>query len=405
MNLASNGQVEYLGETGSLFRIALRNALLTLVTLGIYRFWARTRERKYMWSAIRADGSHLEYSGNGLEKFLGFLIAVAFLAVYLGVFQLLLTFLGYSLFEEDPQLGLIPGLGFSLAPLLVLPLIFYAQYRARRYVLSRTRWRGIRFGAEKAAWRYVGIALWNLFLTVITLGILYPRMVFKLEEFRTNHSYYGDAKLHQGGRWPMLYKAAKQFFVGLGLFVVAIILLVMGEAQSADGLLAIGGILFFIAYFWLILGGMAFGVNAWRMMANEKTLGDAVTFTSDVKTSEVVGRYVGGFILISLVVGAVVAVAAFIFGGVVSTFDPADPEFGQTTGVIGLVAFVVLYLGVMVAISVLTLIWITQPILEKYVTTLTINNAQALNDISQRDGDDFAEAEGFADALDVGAAI
>ncbi|MEM7240801.1 MAG: DUF898 family protein [Pseudomonadota bacterium] len=405
MNLASSGQVEYSGETGPLFKIALANAVLTLLTLGIYRFWARTRERKYMWSAIRADGSHLEYSGNGLEKFLGFLIAVAFLAVYLGVFQLLLTFLGYSFFEEDAQLGLIPGLGFSLAPLIILPLIFYAQYRARRYVLSRTRWRGIRFGAEKAAWRYVGVALWNLFLTVITLGILYPRMVFKLEEFRTNHSYYGDAKLHQGGRWPMLYKAARQFFIGLGLLILGILLTIIGEVQGASTLTGAGGVLFFVANFWIIIGGMAFGVNAWRMMANEKRLGEVVTFTSTVKTSEVVGRYIGGFILIGVIVSIFVGVAALLFGGLVSAFDPADPDFGQTTGAIGLVGFIVLYLGVLISVSVLTLVWITQPILEKYVTTLTINNAQALNDISQREGDDFVEAEGFADALDVGAAI
>lgn len=29
----------------------------------------------------------MEYTGNGLEKLLGFLIAVAFLAIYLGLFQ------------------------------------------------------------------------------------------------------------------------------------------------------------------------------------------------------------------------------------------------------------------------------------------------------------------------------
>ena len=31
-------------------RIAFPNLLLTIVTLGIYRFWATTREREYLWS-------------------------------------------------------------------------------------------------------------------------------------------------------------------------------------------------------------------------------------------------------------------------------------------------------------------------------------------------------------------
>ena len=230
-------------------------------------------------------------------------------------------------------------------------------------------------------------------------------MVFKLEEFRTNHSYYGDAKLHQGGRWPMLYKAARQFYIGLGLFVVAIAIMIIAEDQGSTGLVGLGGFLFVVAYIWLIIGGMAFGVNSWRVMANEKTLGEKVTFVSNVNTADVVTRYIGGFVLIGLIVGVVAGLAAFIFGGVVGLFDPTSPDFGQSTGIVGLIFVVVLYLGILVAISVLTLVWITQPVLEKYVTTLTINNVEALNDISQRDGDDFVEAEGFADALDVGAAI
>ena len=43
--------------------------------------------------------------------------------------------------------------------------------------------------------------------------------------------------------------------------------------------------------------------------------------------------------------------------------------------------------------------------MREYVKTLTIVNPEALDDIEQREGDDFVEAEGFADALDVGAAI
>ena len=230
-------------------------------------------------------------------------------------------------------------------------------------------------------------------------------MVFKLEEFRTNHSYYGDAKLHQGGRWPMLYKAARQFYIGLGLFVFAIAIMIIAEVQGSTGLVGLGGFLFIVAYIWLIIGGMAFGVNSWRMMANEKKLGERITFVSNVNTADVVARYIGGSILIGLIVGVFVILAALILGGAAGMFDPTSPGFGQSAGTLGLVFFVILYLGVLVSISVLTLVWITQPVLEKYVTTLTINNVEALNDISQRDGDDFVEAEGFADALDVGAAI
>ena len=41
----------------------------------------------------------------------------------------------------------------------VLTLWFYAQQRARRYVLARSQWRGPRFGLEPGAWAYAGRAL------------------------------------------------------------------------------------------------------------------------------------------------------------------------------------------------------------------------------------------------------
>ena len=145
--------IDYRGQQGPLFWLGLKTSLLTLVTLGIYRFWAKTRLRKYFWSATAPGGDPLEYTGNGLEKLLGFLIAVAFLAVYLGLFQLLLSFAGMSFFDmgegtsaEDVIVQLVATYATLLA---VLPFIYYAQYRARRYILSRTRWRGIRFGVDQ----------------------------------------------------------------------------------------------------------------------------------------------------------------------------------------------------------------------------------------------------------------
>src|SRR5690606_16979791 len=55
--------------------IALTNLLLTIVTLGIYRFWAKTRERHYLWSRTRFIDDTLEWTGTGKELFIGFLIA------------------------------------------------------------------------------------------------------------------------------------------------------------------------------------------------------------------------------------------------------------------------------------------------------------------------------------------
>ena len=67
-------------------RIALPNLLLTIVTLGIYRFWATARERRYLWSRTRFVDEHLEWAGTGMELFAGFVIVLVLFGVpYFGV--------------------------------------------------------------------------------------------------------------------------------------------------------------------------------------------------------------------------------------------------------------------------------------------------------------------------------
>lgn len=162
------------------FWLALKTGLLTVVTLGIYRFWAKTRMRQLFWAGTELDGDRFEYTGTGLEKFKGFLIAVVFLAVYLGLSQMLLLFLGLNVLRE-PQSGMEMAaqvVGFYLICFALLPFILFATYWAQRYRMSRTRWRGIRFGMDSAAWGYVWRALGHGLLTLLTLGLLLPRMTF-----------------------------------------------------------------------------------------------------------------------------------------------------------------------------------------------------------------------------------
>ena len=109
----------YHGSGAALFWLMVRTTIYSLLTLGMYRFWQRTKMRQHFWNAIRVGGSPLEYTGTGLEKLLGFLIAVVFLAVYLGLFQIGFFFLGLQLSGGSELVGL-----FTSLP--VVPLIYYA---------------------------------------------------------------------------------------------------------------------------------------------------------------------------------------------------------------------------------------------------------------------------------------
>ena len=133
---------QYAASGRDLFWKAWRMMLWTVLTAGIYRFWMRTALRRHYWGGIKIQGDPLEYTGRGLEKLLGFLIALAILAVVLGALNVALTFAGISLASDDPVQA---NLAFQLSVLATLPLIAYARYRGLQYMLSRTRWRGIRF--------------------------------------------------------------------------------------------------------------------------------------------------------------------------------------------------------------------------------------------------------------------
>ena len=55
MGIGSQEQTAFAfeGSIKEFLPIAISNVFLTLVTLGIYRFWATTRERTYLWSRTR----------------------------------------------------------------------------------------------------------------------------------------------------------------------------------------------------------------------------------------------------------------------------------------------------------------------------------------------------------------
>ena len=64
------------GTGGTLFGIHIVNTLLTIVTLGVYYFWAKTRLRRYLFSQTEIEGDRFAYHGTGRELLLGTLKAV-----------------------------------------------------------------------------------------------------------------------------------------------------------------------------------------------------------------------------------------------------------------------------------------------------------------------------------------
>jgi len=400
----------YNGEKGSLFMLSVITGILTVLTLGIYRFWAKSRVRRYIWSTITPNGDAMEYTGTGTEKLIGFLIALVILAVYLGTIQVLLSFGGFAVWDTmglDPasdEAQALQALSGFISLAAMTPLFLFAQYRGRRYMMSRTRWRGMRFGMDKGA---IGYALRGVFyglLSIVSLGALIPLMTFKLEKYITDRTWYGDAQFEQEGSWTELYRSTIHILLPL----VAMVAVGGLVAVTGDDGYALLGVL---AMIWLGVGVVFYRVDSFRRMASNKVVDDVMTFESDAATGNVLKTLIVGSILsaVLLFIASLPIVIIFMGLGVGSIMngeilDPSALEFSPVWYIAGFM-IVLMYFVLILLSNAFRLIFISQPILAHFVETTTLLNGSHLDTVAQRVGDTMPDAEGFADALDVGGAF
>ncbi len=379
-----------------LFWLALKTGLLTVLTLGFYRFWMKTRLRRWYWSAIRPGGLPLEYVGDPIEKLLGFLVAVVILAFYIGIVNLVLMFLSFSLFQGNVA-------GYALSFIGVIPLWFYAQYRARRYVLSRTRWCGLRFGLEPGAWPYAGRALMYWALTILSLGLLWPLMTFRLEKYKTDRTSFGTARMVQNGKWTMLYRAMKPLLVGVAMAVGGSVAAYFGNA----GLAAIG---FFLGAGVGLYGLVYYNVRSTELLTGTKEMA-GMSMAIDPSPGAITGIYALGYTLAAVVAAIPATIILTLLVSVQSPGTLAELGISNAKVLMGMSQWVLaglsaaLYFSMFLIWSALTHTFVTMPVIRHYARTLTIQNPKALSDIRQRPRDEALQAEGFAEALDVGASI
>lgn len=189
-------QLSFWGTGGSLFGIHLVNLFLTLLTFGIYSFWAKVRVRAYLWSQTQFAADRLAYHGTGKELLRGFLRAVVLFGI---PYALLVS--GPELAGADSTVQATAGL---LAGGLVLVFIPVAIVAARRYRLSRTSWRGIRLSFRGSTWGFIKVFLTGMFLNVLTLGAYYPFFDLKRQAYLTSHTYVGNRRFHfDGEAWGL----------------------------------------------------------------------------------------------------------------------------------------------------------------------------------------------------------
>lgn len=199
-------RVGFRGEGGELFRIMCVNWILTVLTLGIYTFWAKTKVRKYLLEQTSFARDYFGYHGTGRELFRGALF-----------FSLILIVLGAA--SAGLQMVLGPGSREIVEPvagLLVLLLIPALMVGAYRYRLTRTSLRNIRFSFRGSRAEAMGHYFAGYLLTLLTLGLYYPFLLARLKRFWVGNTRFGNQAFEYSGEGKDLF----------GKFLVFILLLI-----------------------------------------------------------------------------------------------------------------------------------------------------------------------------------
>lgn len=171
------------GRFFNVLGLAAKNAGLSLITLTLYRFWARTSMRRRLWSRVTVMDDPLEYTGTAWELFRGFLISLpSFFLPAIFVFYIAPLLM-------DPVLAFWLGAGFYL---FAVPLIAAARYWMRRYQLSRTRWRGIRLGLAGSARAFAFASFGWTMLQVFSLGWYTPVARMNRAKMMWENTRFGD---------------------------------------------------------------------------------------------------------------------------------------------------------------------------------------------------------------------
>ncbi len=304
--------LDYDGRLGDLYKIFLLNLLLTVVTLGIWRFWAITRVRRYLWSRTSSGGVRFEYDGTGGQLFVGYLLALGIITGMFIVAGIAAGLLGLV----RPYLAVIP---FLFAYLGIVVLALGAPFSAQRYRLSHTVWRGIRGGMQGSMIKYGLRSLWYSIAILFTLFQLLPWASIRLLERRTNASSFGSERFHMQGRAGAVYGRFVLTILGIialgavvigGGFAIVTVGLGLSGHDIAEQIKEPGGAAVVLIP---ILGYLIFGFGSaliaagyqaafYRHVTSHTTLG-GLRFGSAVTGWDIVRLMLGNILIIVITLG------------------------------------------------------------------------------------------------------
>jgi uncharacterized membrane protein YjgN (DUF898 family) len=403
--------VRFTGDIGAYWRLLVRSAFLLALTLGIYRFWFSTDLRRFLWAHTEINGESLEYTGTATELLLGFLIAIA-----------LLVPINIAFFVLTLSAGAIGGLITLLAFPLYAFLGQYAIYRARRYRLTRTVYRGVRLHQGGSPWRYAVCASFWWLLIALTLGLAYPFAQANLERLKMSNTYYGNlAGRFEGTGWNLFVRGLPLWLLVMGplaltiAFAIATVDFSSIDPSAFDGddddmakrlagvaglgpAIGVGSAGLMVSIGLAVILFPAFQALMLRWWASGVRLGE-ISIRSHFRTGRIYGAY-GRFLLWGLLFSIAGAIL-FAIGAIAIylQFAGSGSAGAEITGTIGAV---LMYVIMMLGFSTIYHGTVKLTLWRHGFESLEVEGLQTLERVKADGAPSSALGEGLADALNVG---
>ncbi len=244
---------EFHGSGGEYFRIWIVNAILSILTLGIYSAWAKVRRKQYFYGNTRLDGTGFVYLAAPSKILKGRLVVAALILLF-------------SIIS-----GLLPLVG-NLLSLLFIFVLPWLAIRSLAFNARNSAWRNIRFGFQaRYGEAFNAYVLWPV-LAALTLGGLSPLAYYKQKKFVVDHTRYGTAPF-------VLNATARNYY---GLFLSLLLPLLAGATAIAAGfyfrqpflalLVALTFYLYAFAAFAVKTGNLLFNNSSMAKLRFDSTL-------------------------------------------------------------------------------------------------------------------------------------
>jgi uncharacterized membrane protein YjgN (DUF898 family) len=413
---ASAQQLTFVDRKGAFMKLAMRGAFLELVTFGFYRFWLNTDIRRHLWAHTAIAGDGLEYTGRARELLMGFLMALAILAP---------VYFGYFLIGVEAE----RTKAFASTPLVAIFFLFgqFAVYRARRYRLTRTTWRGVRFWMQGSGLGYMCLAAGWTLLVRASLGFAYPWRAAALERYKMRRTFYGDLRGEFAGDGRDFFRRAWWIWLTMGPLASGMLLAIAYSASAIDRaikawptasglaearILAFGasGLAIPLLVGLLILALYArFKTIEWRWWTEGLRIGP-MSFETSLQQRQYFGllaQFILAFLPILLILGGLVYYGIAHDPSFHKAFGAAQAKqqhlAPQAQGGLPLFSLFILpaYVLFLFSFGTLNRYFMQHHYWRMIVASLAIRNSEAAADVAQSGEAASALGEGLADGLDV----